>query len=157
MTVSIFVDFKKAFDCMNHQNLLLKLRNIGFGNKSLKWFSNYISNRTQINIVNGYKSEYLPVTWVPHGSILGPLLFPVFVNDLPSSFHHCQSRQYADDTVIYSSHQSLPTLANYLQLDLTSLLHWCKTNQMHINTQNNKIMPIGPKGTLACFPGWTSE
>ena len=109
-TVAIFCDLRKAFDTVSHCILLSKLKKLGVRNVELQWFKNYLSNRKQLVHVNGENSSLLDILiGVPQGSILGPLLFLIYINDLPN----CSSLLallFADDTTLYLSDSNLNNL-----------------------------------------------
>uniref|UniRef100_A0A8C5QTN4 Reverse transcriptase domain-containing protein n=1 Tax=Leptobrachium leishanense TaxID=445787 RepID=A0A8C5QTN4_9ANUR len=108
LTGAIFLDFAKAFDTVDHGILLEKLKNSGIGDRTLTWFQSYVSDRSQYVSISGSSSLPLPVTCgVPQGSILGPLLFTIFINDLPNVCKASTVHMYADDTVIYTSKPNL--------------------------------------------------
>ena len=97
----VFIDLKKAFDTIDHQIMLQKLRNYGIDQMSLTWFESYLSNRTQKCRVNDQLSNSAPVTCgVPQGSNLGPIHFLIYMNDLPNCLNHAIPRMFADDMSI---------------------------------------------------------
>ena len=122
-SLAIFVEFKKAFDTVNHKILSNKLRSYNFGDSSMKWIDSYLNQRKQSTLLNNYKSNLKNVTCgVPQGSILGPLLFLVYVNDLSTIIKHSKVLLYADDTVLYRQ------------------INWCRVNKLTINTSKTKAM-----------------
>uniref|UniRef100_A0A8C5LN83 Reverse transcriptase domain-containing protein n=1 Tax=Leptobrachium leishanense TaxID=445787 RepID=A0A8C5LN83_9ANUR len=108
LTGAIFLDFAKAFDTVDHGILLKKLKDSGIGDRTLNWFQSYVSDRSQYVSISGSSSLPLPVTCgVLQGSILGPLLFTIFINNLPNICKASTVHMYADDTVIYTSKPNL--------------------------------------------------
>ena len=107
ITASVFLDFSKAFDTVDHAILLHKLKSVGLDNNSLNWFESYLSSRQQVTSIDNTLSSSLPVSvGVPQGSILGPLLFIIYINDMPNIVKHCKILLYADDTLLYYSSKS---------------------------------------------------
>ena len=127
-TDAIYLDLRKAFDSVPHDKLLVKLHSIGINGTLWLWFRAYLSSRTQCVVIDGSQSDILPVTsGVPQGSILGPLLFLIFINDIPLLVRTVSVLLYADDTKCYHplSHVSD---SQAIQMDLNSLSHWSKSN-----------------------------
>ena len=140
----VLVDFRKAFDLVDHKILIQKLQCYGCNETCLNWFKSYLTNRTQRVSLNSHLSESANVTCgVPQGSILGPLLFFIFFNDLPLALKHLASVDlYADDTTIYDFQDDTYQLENNLQLTLDALQDLCRQNGMVINTEKTKVMLI---------------
>ena len=127
----IFIDLKKAFDAVNHAILLTKLNHYGIRGVVHDWFKSYLSQREQFVNVNGHNSLSLPVTCgVPQGSILGPLLFLLYVNDLPNTSSLLTFHLFADDTNLYFSSKNLSHLEANLNHELKSVAEWMKCNRL---------------------------
>ena len=141
------IDFRKAFDLVDHQLLLNKLRIYRFSDLSLSWFKSYLSNRSQQVVINNSSSTSDVVCGVPHGSILGPLLLLLFINDLPLSLKHLPISVdlYADDTTLYGTASDKSSLEANLQKALDSVHTWCLENGMLINTDKTKLMLIASR------------
>ena len=124
----VLLDLQKAFDTVNHQILLQKLQAIGVNNSSLQWFQGYLSGRTQLVDIAGTYSSLKAVTCrVPQGSILGPLLFSIYVNDLPSVVA-CKVLLYADDTALIVSGMDIHEIEQTLAKELKCVRDWLIDN-----------------------------
>ena len=140
----VLVDFRKAFDLVDHKILLKKLQCYKCSENCLKWFESYLTNRTQRVSLNNNVSEPEHVTCgVPQGSILGPLLFLLFINDLPLVLKNSANVDlYADDTTIYDVQCNTDQLESNLQFSLNALHVWCRQNGMVLNTEKTNVMLI---------------
>ncbi len=141
----ILVDFRKAFDLVDHKILLQKLKLYKCREQTVNWFQSYLEQRSQVVAINGDKSENMTVQYgVPQGSILGPVLFLLFINDLPIHLagNVTGTDLYADDTSIYDIQSNKVDLQENLQHALTNLGKWCKSNGMLLNTDKTKVMLI---------------
>ena len=140
---------KKAFDTIDHQIMLQKLRNYGIDQMSLTWFESYLTNRTQKCRVNDQLSNSAPVTCgVPQGSNLGPILFLIYINDLPNCLNHAIPRMFADDTSISYSANTTGELQNVINSELKKLNSWLITNRLSLNIVKTEFMVIGSQQKL---------
>ena len=148
-TVACFIDLKKAFDTINHQILMQKLPHFGINDKTCNWVQNYLENRKQKCTVNGRTSCVRDITCgVPQGSILGPLLFLLFVNDMDQDLIHSKVLLYADDTVLYASNNHEEVAHLWVSENLQLISKWCSANQLTINTNKTKVMLFGTRNML---------
>ena len=137
----IFLDFAKAFDSVPHDLIVHKLKTFGFGSNLLQWIENYLQGRYQSVMIEGQVSSPLPVTsGVPQGSIIGPLLFVLYINDICDV---CTSfmKLYADDAKLYRNIKSRQDVLS-LQNDLNALFLWSKIWRMNFNISKCKFMSI---------------
>ena len=140
----IFIDLKKAFDTVDHEILLKKLKMYGVTSLEHDWFTSHLDNRKQFCGVDGTSSDVKGINCgAPQGSCLGPLLFLIYINDLPSSLQKSHVSMYADDTVISLSSKSIDDLQNDLNLDLLKLQDWLHANKLSLNVVKTQSLIIG--------------
>lgn len=151
---SVFIDLTKAFDTINHDILFNKLETLGITGPPLLLLRSYLRNRTQkVVISNVYSSTKLTNIGVPQGSILGPLLFLLYINDLPNCLSSSSCILYADDTTIFNSDSSITSLTEKLNSDLLQLTRWCSNNMLQINASKTKFVVFtSPQKPLPFIP-----
>ena len=144
---TVFLDFAKAFDKVSHPLLIYKLKKYGISGKLLNWIIAFLTNRRQRVVLGDTVSEWLPVlSGVPQGSVLGPTLFILFINDLTDQLQNYASL-YSDDTKLicglnpYNINECILSL----QDDINKIVEWTKTWQMELNISKCKVMHIGKK------------
>jgi hypothetical protein len=131
----------KAFDTIDHKILISKLEYYGIRGIARLWFENYLTNRKQIvKYKQIMSSEMIVQTGVPQGSILGPLLFILYINDIQNCSDIASMLLFADDTNIFYSHSCLKTLNETLQTEVDKIAEWLNTNKLSINTSKTKFI-----------------
>ena len=137
----VFVDFQKAFDTVNHDILLNKLSHYGIRGSLNDWFRSYLTNGKQFVSILGFNSNISLIKHgVPHGSVLSPLLFLIYINDLHSSIKHSTVYHFADDTSFLQIDQSYKKIQHNLNYDLRCLCNWLLANKISLNTAKIKLI-----------------
>ena len=140
ITCGIFVDLSKAFDTVNHHMLLDKLENLGIRGKALELFRSYLSGRKQYVNIDNCKSKTRSITCgVPQGSVLGPLFFLLFINDLPNCCPSGEVRIFADDTNVFFHCNNIKELIKLGQTILNQLHSWFTANKLTLNTDKSSF------------------
>ena len=148
-TLVTFIDFRKAFDCVQHDLLIKKMNCMNINNTTLKWLESYLTNRQQQVLAKDTKSKTLPISQgVPQGSIL---MYIIYAIDITKILKHNHVTLYADDTVIFSSCKSLNEAHKRMQKDLNALQKWCTANGIFVNVSKTKFMLFGSKILLAKY------
>ena len=143
----VFIDFSKAFDCIDHKILISKLELYGLDVKSIEFLSSYFRSRRQCTYVDGKRSEIDKVTYgTAQGSIIGPLIFIIYVNDI---FNLIPNREniimYADDTLLMSDAKTMNESVSHCQDMLDIIVTWCDVNKLTINVKKTKCMYINSR------------
>ncbi len=143
VATTAFIDFSKAFDTVDHKILKLKLERMGIKGKILSWLNDYLINRCQKTRIGSFNSgERIITMGVPQGSVLGPLLFIIYIDDLKQHIKEEELYLYADDTAIVTVGKNVETARKQLGSGLNKLNEWARKNKITINHDKTKIMTV---------------
>ena len=146
VAVGIFLDLSKAFDTVNQDILFDKLRHYGIRGVALDWVKSYFSDRLQYVDFNGNSSSLQKISCgVPQGSILGPLFFILYINDIINALNLLDPILFADDTSIFFSHKDMAYLIDTFNLELIKISDWLKANKLYLNLKKTKCITFTPR------------
>ena len=147
--IGILLDFSKAFDTVDHEILLPKLEKYGIQGTELQWLNDDLSNRRQYVTYSNYKSSFGTITCgVPQGSILGPLLFLMYINDLSNVSEYCFSLLFADDTNMFHTGKDMKIVCDQVNEDLKNVQEWLDCNKLSLNICKTHYMIFTPRNKI---------
>ena len=137
----IFVDLQKAFNTVDHKILLHKLEYYGIQGICNNWFKSYLSDHKRFLSINGFNSDLMPVDCgVPQGSVLGPLLFLIYINDLHKAIQYCKVHHFADDASPFHTSKSVENLNKLVNHDMKHLNNWLSANEISLKIEKTELV-----------------
>ena len=147
VTVVTFLDLSKAFDCLQYDKLFFKLDKLGFSEHTLKWLKSFLSNRTQVVNLNGTVPHQLDMSLgVPQGSILGPILFLLYVNDINNCDTSAKFVKFANDTTVITTAPTLQEASWKMNVTMDKVFKWFQSNKLNLNPSKTRYMNFNCKG-----------
>ena len=151
--IGLFIDFSKAFDTINYDILYCKLNHYGIRGCMLDWFKSYLTDRKQYVYYNGHASSMQNISCgLPQGSILGPLLFLIYVNDLATVSEYIFSILFADDTNMFMSDKDPQVLEQKFNSELQKIFEWIQTNKLSLNIKKTQFMLFYGRKSIGYMP-----
>lgn len=148
--LAVFLDFKRAFETINRDTLIKKMNKMGFKGTVLKWFQSYLHNRTQTVKFKNSTSDCIVINnGVPQGTVLGPFLFLLYINDIVKTVKYTKIELFADDTMIYICGPNISQLQDYINYDINSLSKWLCSNSLSVNVNKTKFCVFGKQHLLS--------
>ena len=145
----VFIDLQKAFDTVNHEILLEKLKHYGISSKENNWLRSFLTNTKQYVSINGFFSQTKIVRCgVPRGSTLGPLLFLIYINDLNNALDKCRVHHFADDTNLLFGNKCPSEISCVMNNELKLLTDWLRANKLSLNESKTKLLIFKPRRKL---------
>ena len=140
---TILLDIAKAFNCINHQILFLKMAKAGFSENVIKWFRSYLTRCQQVRIGEQNSSRVHVAHGIAQGTVLGPLIFIFYIDDVISCLKHVNVSMFADDCVLYIAGNNWNSVKDKLQSDLGAFINWCDHNALSFDTSKPNAMIYG--------------
>jgi len=151
-SASVLIDLQKAFDTVDHSILISKLNHYGIRGLPLSWFKSFLSQRSQFVSISGVNSSTKYIAHgVPQGSVLGPLLFLIYINDLKKAIPFSTVNLFADDTMLFFSNPSLKSLTKKLNIDLKCLTNWLNSNKIALNSSKTELLLFKPRHKICTY------
>ena len=148
----VFVDVQKPFDTVNHDILLQKMNRYGIRGPIYDWFKSYLSDRLQFVSILGYDSNKQSITHgVPQGSVLGPLLFLIYINDLHNAIKYSETYLFADNTNLLSIKNNQKIMQREMNIDLKNLFRWLHVNKISLNRNKTELIFFKKPSTTIPF------